>query len=288
MMTLARSVPSAWPKDESSSSSSSRVIRKKHQNHQSRRRLWRNSRDNNNNNNNVSCSSSSSSNNKDTEQQQWKLMDLFMDFTREGVSTEKHNWFASLLPPPPPRTTSKILPPPTLQDLLKSKQIPLETTSNYSQLIGKTQDHHPKLQVKWLNQEKEGSTSSISSLIDNPIPVTTSEQRTKVNINIPIAPPPIKLGPVGSGRQSYGGRYAYNHNPQRIAPAVQIRSVIPVCSAPPQTMRASSSSIGGSSSSSAVKEVSLPRANASLPNQTGRPDGTQPPELSSSFRKLRL
>lgn len=192
------------------------MIRRRDQQHQHRARMQRpNQRDN----------------------QPWKLTDPFLDPT-----SDKHNSFLSLLPPPPLRTASKILPP-----------IP----------------HHPKTNIKLIASSNSSSSSSTQVKVqESPPPPTPPswEERQRDDYEwINKISEAIKKEPVGNGMKGsinssssshlYGGVHRGEnarmldfstpfkipttcHNQifsgaQRIAPAVQIRSVIPVCAAPP-------------------------------------------------------
>ncbi|KAL3829453.1 hypothetical protein ACJIZ3_018255 [Penstemon smallii] len=109
--------------------------------------------------------------------------------------------FLSLLPPPPPRTFSKILPP----NLSKDDQ---------------NQRVESELEVKGFS-----NSSSLFYGIYKPFPDQTAEN-SRTQIVIPQL-----------SRSMISGV----HHTQRIAPAVQIRSVIPVCAAPPVILRRPSS-----------------------------------------------
>lgn len=239
----------------SSSWSVGRVIRRRDQQHQHRARMQRpNQRDN----------------------QPWKLTDPFLDPT-----SDKHNSFLSLLPPPPPRTASKILPP-----------IP----------------HHPKTNIKLIASSNSSSSSSTQVKVqESPPPPTPPswEERQRDDYEwINKISEAIKKEPVGNGMKGfinssssshlYGGIHRGEnarmldfstpfkipttcHNQifsgaQRIAPAVQIRSVIPVCAAPPVRLSPNQSTPtptpASSSSSTASAGLEL--------------------ELGSSLRKLKL
>lgn len=133
--------------------------------------------------------------------QQIKLKDLLLDDYLESL-TNKESCFVSLLPPPPPRTTSRILPPPSMARPVQA----------IMQEVPPLLEEHQRDEDQWLNGKKGEVTSMYN----------------KKTFSVP----PTTCGHMG--RTTYNGRY---HHPQRIAPAVQIRSVVPVCAAPPQAMR---------------------------------------------------
>ncbi|KAL1547401.1 Double-stranded RNA-binding protein 2-like [Salvia divinorum] len=179
-------------------SNSGRVMRRRdhhHQQQQSRARMQRPiiQRDNNNNHLNK---------------RPWKYPEP------SSETAQKHSSFLSLLPPPPPRTASKILPP-------DSKTAALEESP---QLPFLEEDH------EWINKicaaiKKEPGSSSSSSIYGGKIGRFGEEIGRGPNILDFSFPstchnPQIGLIPKLSGAQ-------------RFAPAVQIRSVIPVCAAPP-------------------------------------------------------
>lgn len=304
-----------------------RVIRNRYHNQSKRRLMVRRSCGDNTD---GSCKSK---NKDDAERQQWKLMDLFIDISKEGFSSErkKQNWLASLLPPPPPRTTSKILPPTCSSsppDHSKTKPITAlmdhfeaASSSTPGNQRGKMQEkddpHHiRRFQEEWMNQEKNGPSGSRSSSsatgkaclarssgeldsnrVSNSMPQTNPPQ-------VALLPPPIKVSyrctsPVEElGIMSYNSSgYGY-HQRQRIAlaPAVQIRSVIPVCAAPPAPpMRRPSLSLSSSSLTPDPSEVILTKGPASSRGGaegsltlTGLQSGSTTTELSAKFSKLRL
>ncbi|KAL4388027.1 hypothetical protein GQ457_09G008590 [Hibiscus cannabinus] len=132
--------------------------------------------------------------------------------------------FVSLLPPPPPRTASKILPP--------------------VQIRGKPEVKPPPPLKQHLNDhviskciEKEGSSSTSSnvygaattgtgtaklSVLDNAARTEASELISRIF----ASPNPLQMAPTMS-RNMYTGGFNFN-----IAPAVKMRSIIPVCAAP--------------------------------------------------------
>lgn len=133
----------------------------------------------------------------------------FSPSSSSSSSSQKQSCFLSLLPPPPPRSASKILPPPrdnrwdVEQDCGKR---PTGSSIHPSpKIVNKRSDHlnlaRPNSSLSFL----EGSTSRDGH------------------------PAHTRNGSGLSPRSVYTGGF----HPHRMAPAVQIRSVIPVCAAPP-------------------------------------------------------
>ncbi|XP_047976598.1 double-stranded RNA-binding protein 5-like [Salvia hispanica] len=114
------------------------------------------------------------------------------------ASAQKQSSFLSLLPPPPPRTASKILPPPFLEE-----------------------DH------EWINKicaaikKEPGSPSSIGGIYSQ----FGAEIERRTNLSIPSTCHDLEIGSI----PKFSGAH-------RFAPAVQIRSMIPVCAAPPVSL----------------------------------------------------
>ena len=115
----------------------------------------------------------------------------------------KHNSsFIDLLPPPPPRTTSKILP------------LTTACTKNRERHDGKfLQDPNKATNTAAL---KEQGHTHFRGLFLGPANPSTALKRAP---NLSCA----QMGILGN----------YIINPKGVAPAVQIRSIIPVCAAPP-------------------------------------------------------
>ncbi|XVF13869.1 hypothetical protein REPUB_Repub09cG0006200 [Reevesia pubescens] len=207
--------------------------------------------------------------------QQWKLMDLLMDSTLDG-STQKQNSFVSLLPPPPPRTASKILPTTSSRDSptpsnysSNRSNIPIQIRGKSEVKLPPTLEEHLKDEEEWLGVkqdhvinksiEKEGSTSSnlvskgnvygastsSTSSIHRPVPVSRTEKlNTCMLDNATRTEASQIIGRLyGSSNTSQmaptmaRNMYTGGFHPHRIAPAVTIRSVIPVCAAPPPANR---------------------------------------------------
>ena len=183
-----------------------------------------------------SSSSPASRPNISSRDERLKLIDLVMDSGQEG-SLVKHKTFASLVPPPPPRTASKILPPPS------RPIIPVQVRSSVA--IPPPLEEHQKDEEEWLgggvkqNLLPKTPTSTISvygtSFTHKPVPLSNSLSEKLTT---------FAESPISSGFKSVPARRDHIPmtsvcnswqylNPHKIAPAVQIRSVIPVCSAPP-------------------------------------------------------
>ncbi|KAL9162834.1 hypothetical protein ABFS82_06G003200 [Erythranthe guttata] len=143
--------------------------------------------------------------NNNNQRHESKLVD---PFSETSVSHKNKISFISLLPPPPPppRIISKILPP-----NLESPPPPLHQ-SNTSQIMAH--------QVEEAGQRGDDDQEWVNMI---------SEAIKKKPI--------IQLVNSSSSSQITGRRSIFNggvYHPQRMmAPAVQIRSVIPVCAAPP-------------------------------------------------------
>ncbi|XP_022773626.1 double-stranded RNA-binding protein 5-like isoform X2 [Durio zibethinus] len=279
---VSRVLSSFKPKDDN------KQLRRKDYN-QAKRRVGRANRD-------IGSSSSSTSGNN-LLQQQWRLMDLLMESALD-VSTQKQNSFLSFLPPPPPRIASKILPPTSSRDSLfnysSNRRIPIKIRGKSEvKLPPPLEDHLDEeewLAVKQdvINKtiEKEGSSSSnlvsnsnvygastSSTSIYRPVPISSTGKlntcmvdgatRTEASQIIrrlfgssnPSQMTPTSVKAPTMARHIYTGGF----NPHRIAPAVKIRSVIPVCAAPPPTNRPQETT------SSQLKEPSStsPNTNAS-------------------------
>ncbi|GLT27193.1 hypothetical protein SLA2020_022100 [Shorea laevis] len=221
--------------------------------------------------------------------QQWRLMDLLMDPAMDG-STQRQNSFVSLLPPPPPRRASKILPPTTSET--KIQNIPSPPV-----------EEHLKNEGECSNTRNSVSSNSVyganSNSLFKPGPVLKSDPIQISSVSRlfgSLSPAALKATAAPQiGRNMYTGGF----NPHRIAPAVQIRSVIPVCAAapPPNPLRpqpATSSMKDASPSSPSLIVPSPP----SLSTQTGaevssassklKQSQAQPTELSSELIKLQL
>lgn len=252
----------------------SRVMRRKryHHQNQSRRRLVVSRRRRSCGDNNKEEEDMDDAERQQQQQGKWnKLMDLlFIDISsKEGMvsggfsAQRKQNWLTSLLPPPPPRTASKILPPPTSSSSSSStsKSVIINTRGNWRMQDKDTihQDHVRKFQEEVL---------IMNQLQKNVILRPSSCNRPSSNSSFITS--------------SQGHGYGYQ---QRIAPAVQIRSVIPVRAAPPPA--AAPPMIPSSSSPEVILTTKKAPADASL-TLPASASGSTTTELSSKLSKLRL
>ncbi|XP_057482384.1 double-stranded RNA-binding protein 3-like isoform X2 [Actinidia eriantha] len=159
------------------------------------------------------------SSNHDVPSQQ-RTSDVLLGSASNG-STQKQNSSLSLLPPP---RASPIESPP-LSSLTRKESRP-----GSSSIISGADS------ISLLNTGKLGN--SVSSLVDH----TTQNQQTHIRSRLlgPVTPSSSRvLSPIKATRCSHVDRTIYSggYNPQRFAPTVQIRSVVPVCAAPMQSMR---------------------------------------------------
>ncbi|ONI20020.1 hypothetical protein PRUPE_3G310400 [Prunus persica] len=216
-----------------------------------------------------SLSSTSSAANS-LQNQHWRLIDLLTDLVPE-VSKQKQNSFASLLPPPPPRTASKILPPTTLLNKDNSSSYTL-SNSNYRPI--------PVLQVN----VRRGS-----QVIPPPLEDHQRDEEEWLG--------PMKALPTSSHMKDRA-MYTGGFSPHRIAPAVQIRSVIPVCAAPPapqsnpsrmMSMKDTSQAALSASSSSTNSGPMQPGTEvpSSASSKFNMPESSST-QLGSEFNKLQL
>lgn len=174
-----------------------------HYHHQARRGMVKGFREN----------GSSSSGDHSLLHQRWRLFDVLSDSNSTmDCSSQKQNNFVSLLPPPPPRTTSKVLPPTTSND--SQAQFMIIRTQVFEQC---SSSGNPVSMFKPV-VKREPTPSPISNASNL---FGTQNQVSGAQI----------------GRNMYTGGFKFNR-----APAVQIRTVIPVCAAPPPPIKADSSS----------------------------------------------
>ncbi|KAL5793447.1 hypothetical protein ACOSP7_002041 [Xanthoceras sorbifolium] len=288
---VARVLSNFRPKDDYKNA------RRRDQN-QARRRMVRGHREY------GSASSSTCSNS--LQYQQWRLLDLLMDSALD-VSMPKQNSFVSLLPPPPPRTTSKILPPNSHKEDHASsadasnRPIPIQVRAK-NQEIPTPLEEHQMDEEEWLGGkqdpinksiEKEGSSIANSSSVyrassiykpfsqpnTSKLDYTMFDSTTHVSNRLfgSLNPSPMTSTPFKSHIPTHMAKSLYSggFNPQRIAPAVQIRSVIPVCAAPPPPSMKEASQPSKSASSSTTSSIST---------QTGADVSS----ASTMFNKLQL
>ncbi|KAL1539910.1 Double-stranded RNA-binding protein 2-like [Salvia divinorum] len=221
----------------SCSSNSGRVIRRRdHHHHQPPRvRMQRPIQRDSHLNNNNPCSFA--------QKRPWKFPDPFLEPSLD--TTHKHKSFPSLLPPPP-LTASKILPPnlpnsktrvttlPMLDEFLKDDQ---EWVSKISEAIKKDPSSSSSIYG--------GKTGGVYSQFG------AEDERIRAIRNILdfSIPPPLMKIPTTCHNPHIGSIPTFS-GAQRFAPAVQIRSVIPVCAAPPVRQK--------SDQSAAIKEAAPP------------------------------
>ncbi|GAV88793.1 dsrm domain-containing protein [Cephalotus follicularis] len=306
---VARFLSNLRPKDDG------KQFKRRDQNQARRSRVIKGCRES------TSLLSPSTSNNP-LQDQQWRLLDLLMESALDG-STPKRNSFVSLLPPPPPRTASMILPP------ASHRNTPSTNFSNrpiLSQIRDKSQmkkqeipipmQEHLEDEEEWLgikldaikqSIEMEGSSSSSNSsslhgasslyrpshLKPNTLyKTTTQHEHTHMRSRVIGSPSSSPIAPHVSRDMYTGG---FNFNPQRIAPAVQIRSVIPVCAAPPPTMRppptvkdtSTSTTISASSPSSTIMSTQTGADHVSTSSASSS-KFNKPIQLATEFNKLQL
>ncbi|EEF49393.1 double-stranded RNA binding protein, putative [Ricinus communis] len=272
---------------------------------QARRRLVKGYRDYS-----SASSSSSSTSSNSLHYQHRKLLDLLLDSALDS-STQKQSSFVSLLPPPPPRTTSKILPPTSPID--NPYSYPSSRCNPHQiQVKGKQQtkeiEEHQKDEEEWPGAikksiEKESSSSSVygSSSLYRQFPHQESTSHIGNRIFGPSSTS-IKSTPSSIHMCSNSPFYSGMLYPHRIAPAVQIRSVIPVCAAPPAAVRPAPAPAPSSSTTTitakstqagagagAAAEVSMSSSMVNKTTTTTEPS-SHPTQLSSSEfnKKLQL
>ncbi|KAJ6298829.1 hypothetical protein OIU76_019902 [Salix suchowensis] len=281
---------------------------RKRDHNQARRRMVRGHKD-------SSGASSSSTSNNLLLYPHRRLLDLILDSTSDGSIQMQKSSFMSLLPPPPPRTSSNILPPPSLVDnpSLYSSNRPLPV-----QVKGKSQVHvplekeHLKDEEEWLGTkpdvikkhfEKESASNSSSSnlygssSIYRPFPFsnagkpvtslldsTSQHESTHISSRVFGSTNPSTMASISintpSSTRIPRPMFTGGFSPHRIAPAVQIRSVIPVCAAPPSPIRPPQPTSAPSLSTfTGVAEVSMLK----------KTESNQPQPSSTEFKnKLQL
>lgn len=285
---------------------------------QARRRMVRGHRD-------SICASSSSTSNNSLQYPHWRLLDLILDSASDGSTQKQNSSFMSLLPPPPPRTTSKILPPTSHIDnpshFILNRPIPLQVKGK-SQVqapeIPVALEEHLKDEEEWLGTksdvikkpiEKEGTSNSnpsslyasssiyrpfpfsntgkpVTSLLDN----TSQHESTHISSRIFGSPNPSPMASTSihtpSNTHIPRPMFTGGFNPHRIAPAVQIRSVIPVCAAPPSPIRPPQSPSATNApprpATTGVAEVSMFKKTESNQTQPSSTEFKNKLQLSSS------
>lgn len=233
---------------------------------QAKRRMVRGYRDIN-----SSASSSSSITNKTMLLQHRKLLDLLLDSALDS-SIQKQSSFVSLLPPPPPRTASKILPPNSPRSIHQTQVKGKEEVK--MQEVPVPLEEHQRDEEEWLGASRKLIEKNSTSSICRPFPLPntgklgTTQQDSSYIINNRMFGRPSAS--TSSRIHMASPLYTGVSHPHRIAPAVQIRSVIPVCAAPPPAARSQSAS----STSSKCTQTGGAQASEEHPSQ-----------LSSEFNK---
>ncbi|KAF8390698.1 hypothetical protein HHK36_025225 [Tetracentron sinense] len=252
-VVVARVLSNYRPKDEN------KLVRLRDQN-QARRRMVLGYRDN----------STGSSSHNSPQYQQWRYMNLLSNFSSVHPTqsqNQKHSSFLALLPPPPLPKASKILPPTSSRNnspSLYSSNMPIpvqvraESQVKIQEILPPLEEHQ-KDDEQCLNGksdiiEKDPNNSNSSSAFrpkhyrslllpytgrfNTPVP-DHSTQQTQTRCR-PFRPPTPFSTAIAPSRTmaseaiplpkvlNTGGFYSHS-----IAPAVHIRSVIPVCAAPP-------------------------------------------------------
>ncbi|KAM1058369.1 hypothetical protein ACFX2I_023116 [Malus domestica] len=286
------------PRDDNNNNNSKQFMRRMDP-IQARRRIVRSS-------SSLSLSSSSSSSSTSSLQNQnSRLVDLLTDLVPQVSTVQKQNTFASLLPPPPPRTTSKILPPSTMLNKDKSpshpplsdyRPIPVQVSvRGGSKVIPPPLEQHQRDEEEWLGIVKEDPSGSNSSGIFGSsgsayrqFPVSNAGNYGAFELSCPIkAAPGVKISKrQTSGFNMYSGGLSPHKN---FAPAVQMRSVIPVCAAPPAPVRPSIPTkvmaMKGISSGAEV-EAGLSLSDSTNSSSWGRSRWKMPESSSSSTQQL--
>ncbi|KAJ4823197.1 hypothetical protein Tsubulata_015144 [Turnera subulata] len=236
-----------------------RHVRRREHNSQAGKRMARNYREH------STAASSSSTSNSSLQYQHWRLLDLLLDSSLQDCPTKNPNSFMSLRPPPPPRTTSKILPPTSPRDnhspYFSNRPTPIQSRGKSPLNLPESLlalEEHQRDEEEWLGvkldvtkkpTEKEGAGNSYgSSSIFRPFPLSNVGKQPSTSLLDKIGMTsfgshqnPSTIGSTSSRANSSTHitrpMYTGGFNPNRIAPAVQIRSVIPVCAAPPSPIR---------------------------------------------------
>lgn len=207
------------------------------------------------------------------QQRQWRFMDPLLP----TPGLEKQNTVLSLLPPPPPTAISRSLPANLAKDsppppTTISRILPANLTKDCPPPPSPTQS----VDNEWINRISEaikkkplpiheavinGSAGNSSShFYGGNAAYNTPPPGSRIPARIPSPNPTPEtartqksssiLGPNNQiERPTISGVYNHHHHQQRIAPAVQIRSVIPVCAAPPVRLRPSTPLMKEASSS---------------------------------------
>ncbi|XWS43972.1 hypothetical protein CRYUN_Cryun15aG0004900 [Craigia yunnanensis] len=283
---VSRVLSSFRPKDDS------KQFRRRDYN-QAKRRVVRGNRD-------IGSPSSSTSGNS-LLHQQWRLMDLLMDSALDGSTQKQNSFVSLLPPPPPRTASKILLPTSSRDGpsyYSSNKPIPIQIRGK-SEVKLPPLEEHIKDEEEWLGVkqdhvinkfiEKEGSSSSnlvsnsnvygastsSSTSIYRPVPISstgklntsmldsaTRTEASQIISRIFGSPNPSQMTPTSvkaptMARNMYNGGF----NPHRIAPAVKIRSVIPVCAAPPPPDRPQEI---GSTPSTSLNTAASPSSSMSM------------------------
>lgn len=228
----------------SGNSNAGRVIRRRDQ-QQPRMRMQRHAATNQRDNNNLSSARSFA------QKRPWKFSDPSLEST-----PHQKNSFLSLLPPPPPRAASKIL----AKDCHPSNMSPAPAVK----VVGMKRDDEDNEWIDKISEaiKKEPTDSNMIGSSSSSIVDGRGEKEAVYrarSVEFQMAAPPLTKLPIGipaSCHSQMGHERLYGGG-QRFAPAVQIRSVIPVCASPPVRPR---SKEAAASSSSSITTAELGRS----------------------------
>lgn len=167
----------------------------------------------------------------------WKFPDPFSDPTLESCPPKNNNSFLSLLPPPPPRTSSKILPPSFPNASLAPA---VKVTGNSSHVAVKESPPPPPSEEQLQRDDQDNEwIKKISDAIKKEPTIISPSPSSKEAIYRATSVDLAKAAQMAGTRiptachKQMGSAMPRFSGAQRFAPAVQIRSVIPVCAAPP-------------------------------------------------------
>ncbi|XWS32603.1 hypothetical protein CRYUN_Cryun22dG0004000 [Craigia yunnanensis] len=318
---VSRFLASFRPKDDS------KQFRRRDYN-QAKRRVIRGNRD-------IGSPSSSTSGNS-LVYQQWRLMDLLMDSALDGSTQKQNSFVSLLPPHPPRTASKILPPSSSRDSpsyYSSNTPIPIQIRGKSEVKLPPPLEEHLKDEEEWLGVkqdhvinnsiEKEGSiasnlvansnvygASTSSSTIYSPVPISstgkhntcmldsaTRTEASQIISRIFGSPNPSQMTPTSvkaptMTRNMYTGGF----NPHRIAPAVKIRSVIPVCAAPPPANRpqeigstpSTSLNTAASPSSSMFMQIGSAEVSSSASSllfNKSRPNSDQ---LSSELMNLQL
>ncbi|KAK8556961.1 hypothetical protein V6N12_003350 [Hibiscus sabdariffa] len=190
--------------------------------------------------------------------------------------------FVSLLPPPPPRTASRILPPVQIRGKPEVKLPPPLKQHLNDHVISKCIDKEGSSSSNVYGAATTSTGTAKLSVLDNAARTEASELISRIF----ASPNPLQLAPTVS-RNMYTGGFNFN-----IAPAVNMRSIIPVCAAPPPNRphdiggtpsTCPNNNTGGSSTSLSMQ---IGPAASSVKLHNSNPNSDQ--LLSSELKNLQL